>query len=119
MSCACVRFPFLKSSITILRYARFRPLSEIQENIRANEGLRAVIGQDLCDALCASDDSNHAEALRLAFTSLMSTKKEDLQGPLESHKAKVSSKAAKDPLDELFLRLWEQGQDSKERNDMY
>ena len=76
-----------------------------------------MIGQDLCDALCASDDSNHAEALRLAFTSLMSTKKEDLQGPLESHKAKVSSKAAKDPLDELFLRLWEQGQVSKERND--
>ena len=113
MSCVC--FPFLKSSITISRYARFRPLSEIQENIRANEGLRAVIGQDLCDALCASDDSNHAEALRLAFTSLMSTKKEDLQGPLESHKAKVSSKAAKDPLDELFLRLWEQGLDSKEK----
>jgi len=62
----------------------------------------------MCDALCASDDSNYAEALRRAFTSLMSTKKEDLQGPLESHRAKVSSKAAKDGLDDLFLRLWEQ-----------
>ena len=67
-----------------------------------------MIGAKLCDALCASDDSNYAEALRHAFTSLMSTKKEDLQGPLESHKAKVSSKVAKDALDDLFLRLWDQ-----------
>ena len=89
-------------------FFRFRPLSEIQENIRANDDLRAVIGEELCDALCASDASNYAEALRHAFTSLMSTKKEDLQGPLEAHKAKVSSKGAKDGLDELFLRLWEQ-----------
>ena len=45
-------------------FFRFRPLSEIQENIRANDDLRAVIGEELCDALCASDASNYAEALR-------------------------------------------------------
>ena len=82
-----------------------RPLAEIQENVRAHEGLRAAIGDDLCSALRAADGSDYAGALRRAFTALMSRGKDDLRGPLESHRAKVASKADKDAADELFLRL--------------
>ena len=64
--------------------------------MRAHEGLRAAIGEDLCGALRAADGSDYAGALRSAFTALMSRGKDDLRGPLESHRAKVASKADKD-----------------------
>ncbi len=86
----------------------FRPLSEIQKNVKENAELRSVIGEDLCNALCTADDSNYADALKNAFTALMSAEKGSLAGPLNALKAKISKKASKDALDNLFLQLSEQ-----------
>jgi mannose-6-phosphate isomerase len=86
----------------------FRPLPEIQENIRGNEELNAVIGKELCEALCSSDASNYSDSLKNAFSALMSVKKNDLEKPLNRLKDTIIAKSSKDSLDELFLRLFNQ-----------
>jgi mannose-6-phosphate isomerase len=83
----------------------FKPLVEIQNNVREIAELNQLIGNECTSALLEADETNYSEALKNAFTALMSSPADTLAASLSSLEGKVRSKGLKSELDELFMRL--------------
>ena len=83
----------------------FRPLTQIQNNIKEVAQLRQVIGQDCANALLKATADNYQLPLESAFASLMTCSKEKLMEALESLKQEIEKKKVLTSTESLFKRL--------------
>ena len=84
----------------------FRPLTQIQSNIKQVAQLRQVIGQDLANSLLKATQDNYQLPLENAFAALMNCPKEKLNEALESLKQEIEKKSCVTSTERLFKRLW-------------
>merc|ERR1712029_797585 len=83
----------------------FRPLTQIQNNIKEVAQLRQVIGQDCANTLLKATADNYQLPLESAFASLMTCSKEKLMEALESLKQEIEKKKVLTSTESLFKRL--------------
>ena len=84
----------------------FRPLSQIQANLKAVPQLTEAIGKDLVEALLKSTKDNYGPALKNVFTALMNCPKDALNNSLTSLKSEIDKKTCLTGTERLFQRLW-------------
>ena len=84
----------------------FRPLSQIQANLKAVPQLTEAIGKDLVEALLKSTKDNYGPALKNVFTALMNCPKDALNKSLTSLKSEIDKKTCLTGTERLFQRLW-------------
>lgn len=71
----------------------FRPLSQIQANLKAVPSLSEAIGKNAAEALLKATKDNHGAALKNAFTALMKCPKDKLTKLLTSLKEEIDKKS--------------------------
>jgi len=84
----------------------FRPLSQIQANLKAVPQLTEAIGKDLVEALLKATKDNYGPALKNVFTALMNCPKDALNNSLTSLKSEIDKKTCLTGTERLFQRLW-------------
>jgi mannose-6-phosphate isomerase len=83
----------------------FRPLSQIQANLKSVAQLNDVIGKDLVNALLKATANNYNSALKAAFTALMKCPKDKIEVGIKSLKDEIEKKSCQTGTERLFLRL--------------
>ncbi len=83
----------------------FRPLSQIQANLKSVPQLVEVIGSKMAEDLGKADKKNYGPALKAAFTALMKCDKKKIETALASLKAEVEKKSCQTGVERLFLKL--------------
>jgi len=84
----------------------FRPLSQIQANLKAVPQLTEAIGKEHVEALLKSTKDDYDQALKNAFSSLMKCPKDALNNALTSLKSEIDKKTCLTGTERLFQRLW-------------
>ena len=84
----------------------FRPLSQIQANLKNVPQLKEVIGASIVDQLLNANATNYEAPLKAAFTALMKCSKEALNKSLTSLQAEIEKKTCQTGTERLFQRLW-------------
>lgn len=84
----------------------FRPLSQIQANLKSVPQLTEAIGIYLVENLLESTKENYSSALKAVFKALMECPKETLEKSLTSLKAGIDKKTCQSGTERLFQRLW-------------
>jgi len=84
----------------------FRPLSQIQANLKAVPQISEAIGKDLAEALLKATKENYESALKNAFTALIKCPKDALGKALTSLKEDIDKKKCQTGTEMLFQRLW-------------
>ena len=70
----------------------FRPLSQIQGNLKSVPQLAEVIGEDLVEHLLNANMSNYESVLKSAFSALMKCPKDTLTKALNSLQSEIEKK---------------------------
>jgi len=86
----------------------FRPLSEIQDNLKKIPQLKAMIGAETCDSLINSNEENYSPMLKIALQDLMMASKDRLTSELMHLEQEIRGKAHMNADDRLFLQLCSQ-----------
>ena len=84
----------------------FRPLSQIQGNLKSVPQLAEVIGEDLVEHLLNANMSNYESVLKSAFSALMKCPKDTLTKALNSLQSEIEKKSCQTGTERLFQRLW-------------